>query len=131
MPKVGSSSSFSAEGPPVRPPSVQEGLLSRLPNPEHAALLQQLQQFAPEASNEDLLRALQTHIMQQAQQRASATQAAQTGEYMSWPCLWNPLTLSSCCGTPVCRECSSQMCSQWMARTCMSSIQVVMLQLVP
>ena len=131
VPKVGSSSSFSAEGPPVRPPSVQEGLLSRLPNPEHAALLQQLQQFAPEASNEDLLRALQTHIMQQAQQRASATQAAQTGEYMSWPCLWNPLTLSSCCGTPVCRECSSQMCSQWMARTCMSSIQVVMLQLVP
>ena len=79
VPKVGSSSSFSAEGPPVRPPSVQEGLLSRLPNPEHAALLQQLQQFAPEASNEDLLRALQTHIMQQAQQRASATQAASNG----------------------------------------------------
>ena len=66
----------------MRPASAQEGLLSRVPNPEHAALLRQLQQFAPEASQEDLLRALHTHILQQAQlqQRASAPVISQPGE---------------------------------------------------
>ena len=119
VPKVGSSSSFSAEGPLVRPPSVQDGLLSRLPNPEHAALLQQLQQFAPEASNEDLLRALQTHIMQQAQQRAAATQAAQTGDYTPWPCLQTLLMLSLCCGRPAFRECfSNSAANGWHGHAC-------------
>ena len=65
----------------MRPASAQEGLLSRVPNPEHATLLRQLQQFAPEASQEDLLRALHTHILQQAQlqQRASAPVISQPG----------------------------------------------------
>lgn len=85
FPTVASSSSFTAEPPAIqRLGSGQDGLLSRVPNPEHAALLQQLQQFAPEASNEDLLRALHTHILQQAQlqQRASAQQAPQNGELL-------------------------------------------------
>ena len=85
FPPMASSSSFTAECPPVRPSSAQEGLLSRIPNPEHAALLQQLQQFAPEASNKDLLRALHTHILQQAQlqQRNSAPATPQNGQLLS------------------------------------------------
>ncbi len=83
FPTVASSSSFTAEGPAVRPASAQEGLLSRIPNPEHAALLQQLQQFAPEASPEDLLRALHTHILQQAQlQQRNSAPAAQNGKHL-------------------------------------------------
>ena len=81
FPTVASSSSFTADGPAVRPASAQEGLLSRIPNPEHVAILQQLQQFAPEASNEDLLRALHTHILQQAQlQQRNSAPAAQNGQ---------------------------------------------------
>lgn len=83
FPTVASSSSFTAEGPAVRPASAQEGLLSRIPNPEHAALLQQLQQFAPDASPEDLLRALHTHILQQAQlQQRNSAPAAQNGQHL-------------------------------------------------
>lgn len=95
FPTVASSNSFTAEGPAARPVSAQEGLLSRIPNPEHAALLQQLQQFAPEASHEDLLRALHTHILQQAQlqQRNSAPPAAQNGQLL----LPTPLGGYRCC----------------------------------
>ena len=81
FPTVASSNSFTAEGPAARPAGAQEGLLSRVSNPEHAALLQQLQQFAPEASHEDLLRALHTHILQQAQlQQRNSAPAAQNGQ---------------------------------------------------
>ncbi len=83
FPTVASSSSFTAEGPAARPASAQEGLLLRISNPEHAALLQQLQQFAPEASPEDLLRALHTHILQQAQlQQRNSAPAAQNGQHL-------------------------------------------------
>ena len=98
FPKVASSSSFTADSHALRPVSAQEGLLSRIPNPEHAALLQQLQQFAPEASNEDLLRALHTHILQQAQlQQRNSAPTAQNGELPA------PTTFAgcqSCCCRP-------------------------------